>query len=1737
MGSLQNNSVVSASSRSEYSDTAQKERFHSFSWICAGAILQLSLGMSVASIAGAQDAPNRQDAVVETRAAPLRKNLPPRAVQAQKFLAQRGISADLIQRKVSTTFRRELGDTARPLASGATTSTWQAIGPTAVSTSNYGMITGRVSSLALDPSDPTGNHLFVGTTGGGVWLSQNADASNLPYIAFIPLTDTVAALSGAADASISIGALTVQPGSTGVLLAGTGDPNDALDSYYGAGILRSTDGGNSWNLISTTSDVTWGFMGEGFAGFAWSTVNTQVVVAAVSQAYEGTLVSATQSGLSYQGLYYSSDSGATWNLATINDGSTGVQGPLTGFDLPDGNAATAVVWNPVRQLFLAAVRYHGYYQSSDGKTWSRLVTQPGNLTAALCPTNQGSTGSIACPIFRGALAVNPQTGDTFAWTTDAYNQNQGLWQDVCNFTAGSCANQNPTFAKQWNTAPLESNTTEGTATIANGDYNLVLAAIPSQQDTLLLAGANDLWKCSLAEGCVWRNTTNASTCQSAQVGEYQHALAWNPNNPQEVFLGNDSGLWRSTDAIGETGSVCASTDASHFQNLNSGLGSLTEVDSLATSSSTPYTLMTGLGVSGTAGVKGNVQPSGNWPQILSGDGGPVAIDQQNGSNWYVNNGAGVSIHRCNKATSCTAADFGTNPLINNADVSGDGLAMTTAAPFLVDPLDDTQLLIATCRVWRGPANGTGWSTTNAISPLLDGGTGSSSCNGDAQIRSLAAAPLPNGKEVVYVGMYGAANGGGRLPGHVLSATVDPTSSSMPVWTDLSAKPVTNDVNPMNAYGMDISSLYIDPHDVTGKTLYVTVEGTLNPKENIQALYRTTDGGAHWASLISNLPETPASSVVVDPLDANTVYVAMDRGVYYTQRIASCTSGPANCWSYYGTGLPEAPVIALNAAPVTSTVQTLTAATYGRGVWQIPLLTANTQLTSATASPAALNFASQVMGTASAAQTVTLTNTGSTSLDVTLLATSSAEFKETDTCLNLAVVPGASCAVQVTFTPTAIGTRTGQLTVFANVSGGQFTVSLNGTGAALPIINLTPTTVNFGSVEVGTTSLPLQVTASNGSASPVPITSLTVSPPFEISGNSCGTSQLAANTACQMTIEFAPIAAGAASGTLTMTDNGGTQTVQLSGNGAAPPTDGLAPMALTLANTILGQLSAPQVVTLTNSGDLPLTSIALSASGAFQVSSNCGTQLSGPSNCAINVVFAPLAVGYQTGTLSVSDILGTQTISLAGTGLLPPVFSMSPTTLNFPSEAVGATSPPMTVTVNNIGGAPMTNIGFQITGPSSSSFALTATSCGVLLNNGSSCTAQLTFSPLASGGSSATLTVSTATIGVVASTVSLTGAGTSPTALLVTPAQLAFPVVLIGQTSAAQTLRITNSGTNPATALALSVPTPFSLTQNTCPSTLAIGASCSVGVVFMPFASGAATGALSITSASVITASSVALSGTGGLPSTIQATPGAIGFGPVGVSQTSNATTVTITNLGAISTLSNLTILVTAGYQLVNNTCPTTLAPQATCSVGVEFAPTATGAQPGTFTVTSGTAATPATISLTGTGFDFTVTSVGSVSQTVTAGLTANYTLLITPMGGAQATYSYTCGTLPAGAQCTFNPTTLTTVAAAGNLAVTISTRQATARAFEPTLSRLLPVFCALVLLPFMGKRRTWLLALLGAIMAGGILSCAASGGGTGGSTTGSGGGSGATPSGTYSIPVAVSSNGVQHSLTLTLIVD
>ena len=1241
------------------------------------------------------------------------------------------------------------------------------MGPVNVASQNFGTVTGRVTSIAIDPADSSGNTVYLGTTGGGVWKSTNAGGT-AASVTFKPLTDTLPVFSAnagtAAIPSLSIGALSIsQTNGIDVLLAGTGDPNNALDSYYGEGILRSTDGGSTWSLAQQANDGVAGnhtFVGLSVAGFAWSTTTPGLVVAAMSQSAEGVLVNATDANYSVMGLYYSTNGGVSWQMGLVMDGSQVLQRPTPGG--APGNAATAVVWNPVRQMFYAAIRYHGYYSSPDGISWTRLTLQPGaGLTTTACPTNPNGVGSTSCPIFRGTLAVQPNTGDTFALTVDANNLDQGLWQDVCALMGARCATAAITFGKKLTSTQLEVG--NGSTAIAQGDYNLSLAAVQAGTgtglDTLLFAGTVDLYRCSLAAGCALRNTTNAQNgCNApAMVSPAQHAIATLSNagtggTLPMLYVGNDGGLWRSSDGVNQQQTPCSPDDATHFQNLNSGLGSLAEVVSFAQNPTDPATLLAGLGANGTAATGGaNIAPA--WPQIATGEGGPVAIDQVNAQNWYVSTEAGVSIRYCGNGNVCAATNFSGSPTLGYAQVDKD--ASLIDPPFLLDPALTSDVLIGSCRVWRGLADSTSaWPGSNNISSAFDGSNSTSCSTTDAMVRSLAAggpasgaiAAQDAGSTVLYAGMAGTLDGGANFGGHIFANYAAATSGSNTLWTDVAKSTVTNDTadaHVFNPGGFDISSVVTDPHDATGKTVYAAVTGFAGNGVNAPHVYRSINGGASWSNISSNLPNAPANAVLVDPNDANTLYVAMDDGVYETTAVSTCATASVSCWSLYGISLPNAPVVGLQAASGMATGDgrfgELRAATYGRGIWEIPLLTAALPATPGmTFSPVSLIFSAQAISSASAAQSITVTNSGNAPLTVTQVVTSG-DFNQTSNCIGLAIAVGTGCAVQVQFLPTAMGTRSGLLTVYGNVSGGQATAVLTGTGTTAASIVLDPITLSFASTNVGAISIAQNITISNTGGVPATLGTPTVTTGFAIIANTCGAS-LAPSVGCTVSVAFQPIASGTLNGSLSITDSAGAQSASLIGLGVLPATDGLSPSSLVFAAQQLNTASASKQVTLTNAGDSALLLIsAQSTSGNFTVVNSCGNSLIGHSMCSLLVTYVPTSLGPETGVLIVADQYRSQTVNLSGSGVAPPGVSLSPvSSVAFGPTGVGLTAASQTVTLTNNGGLPLSIASIAVTGD----FAVMTGSntCGTSLAVGSQCTLQLAFAPSASAARTGSLTV-------------------------------------------------------------------------------------------------------------------------------------------------------------------------------------------------------------------------------------------------------------------------------------------------------------------------------------------------------------------------------------------------------------
>jgi len=1149
--------------------------------------------------------------------------------------------------------------------------------------------------------------------------------------------------------ALSIGAVSVN-GS--VVLAGTGDPNDALDSYYGEGILRSADGGVTWTLASGSQDGVAGvhsFSGLAIAGFAWSSRTSGLVVAAVSQSAEGVLVNAADATYSVMGLYFSSDAGVTWKMATLKDGSATVQQPT--FGGAPGNLATAVVWNPIRQRFYAAVRFHGYYESSDGATWTRLANQPGaGLSTTACPTNPGLTGSTACPIFRGSLAVDAATGDMYALTVDAANGDQGLWRDVCGLNAGVCSNS-VAFGARLDSSALEEG--RGSTAIAQGDYSLSLAAVASGADTLLFVGTTDLYRCSITAGCALRNTTNAvDGCASpAKVAPAQHAIAAaaaaGTSGAPLVYIGNDGGLWRSLDGVDQQRTTCSSDDATHFANLNGGLGSLAEVVSFADHPTDRGTLLAGLGANGTAATA-NASAGGAWTQVAAGEGGSVAIDQSNPSNWYVETAAGTSFQFCAKGSACGPMDFAGSPTLGYAQVNQDASAIHV--PLLLDPALSTNALFGTCRVWRGLAqNGASWTSSNAISAML-GGPQNTACDGATNpvVRSLAAGgPASNatavqnaGSTVLYAGIAGSLDGGGNYGGHLFATSGGATANSTTAWTDVSRSPVTN-ASAFNPGRFDLSSVTADAHDATGKTVYATVAGFSGNGVSTGHVYRSQDGGASWTNVTANLPNVPANALLVDPNDANTVYVATDAGVFVTQSVAQCPA--SNCWTAFGSGLPNAPAVALEASAAMSTgdgtLGNLRVGTYGRGIWEIPLLTATGQaMASMAVNPSALVFANDPVGTLSAAQTVTVSNNGSATLTVSSV-NATGDFTTTNTCTGSAIAVGSSCQVQVSFLPSTTGPRTGVLTISANVIGGQTTVSLSGSATAGGPVVLLPGSVTYPSTAVGATSAVINVTVSNTGGTAVNLQGESVTGDFAISANTCGVT-LSANVGCTVSVVFQPTSSGSRTGALTVTGSAGTQTVALSGTGMIPATDGLSPMALSFGPQVLNTASSGQKVTLTNTGDTALQLIAAQiVSGDFTVVNGCGNSLIGHASCSMTVVFVPKSVGTEAGLLRISDQYQSQTVTLNGTGIAPAGVSLSPIGgVVFGATGVGLTSAAQTLTLTNNSGAALAIQNTVMIGD----FEVVpgGSTCGGSVAVGSACTIQVEFSPTAAGARTGSLTL-------------------------------------------------------------------------------------------------------------------------------------------------------------------------------------------------------------------------------------------------------------------------------------------------------------------------------------------------------------------------------------------------------------
>jgi uncharacterized membrane protein len=514
----------------------------------------------------------------------------------------------------------------------------------------------------------------------------------------------------------------------------------------------------------------------------------------------------------------------------------------------------------------------------------------------------------------------------------------------------------------------------------------------------------------------------------------------------------------------------------------------------------------------------------------------------------------------------------------------------------------------------------------------------------------------------------------------------------------------------------------------------------------------------------------------------------------------------------------------------------------------------------------------------------------------------------NTCTGQTLAAGASCDVRVTYSPTAPGTASATLKVPSNAASSPDTVGINGASNAAAA-SLSTTSISFGSVAGQSTSTTKKVTITNsGSGVNLNISAVTVSgdDEFSITNDTCLGGSVAPAGTCSISLVFKPITGGAHSATLSITDNAtfgsaSPQTVALSGTGTGQSGVGLTGSH---AITTTPGNSATDVITITNSGNLPLTigTITMGGAGDLNVASagannTCsGSTVAAGATCTVQVSYAPTQPETVSGTMQVPSNAPSSPNTYAITGTADAsVASVSPGSINFGDVPSGQTAPAQTVTVANTGvgiGLKVTSV--KITGDSS--YTIGSNTCtGATVGAGGQCQLSVTFTSGAAGSHDATLSITDDPTFGASSPQQVILSGTTTVPNITVPQVPTFPNTVAGQTSAGQGITVKNSGSAPLKITSVTIGGAnfknFVLNSQNCTGgSIAAGASCNVNVSFMPTTTGLRTGAV-ILKANISGGSyDIAVSGTGLPPADLANVSGQSGCNQIVIDWTPSTAT-------------------------------------------------------------------------------------------------------------------------------------------------------------------------------------------------------------------------------------------------------
>ncbi|MFY9559980.1 MAG: choice-of-anchor D domain-containing protein, partial [Terriglobales bacterium] len=619
--------------------------------------------------------------------------------------------------------------------------------------------------------------------------------------------------------------------------------------------------------------------------------------------------------------------------------------------------------------------------------------------------------------------------------------------------------------------------------------------------------------------------------------------------------------------------------------------------------------------------------------------------------------------------------------------------------------------------------------------------------------------------------------------------------------------------------------------------------------------------------------------------------------------------------------------------------------------------------SLTANPSSVNFGNVIIGNSQTVP-VTVTNTGGVTVTISAAAATGTGFSFTGPNLPATLTPGQSTTFSATFSPSAAGSRSGTLTITSDANNPTLAIPLSGVGVTQGQITPNPASLSFGNVAVGSSkTLTETLTNSGGSSLTISAASATGTG-FSLSGLALPLT-LNAGQSTTFSVQFAPSATGAASGSVSITSDGANPNlnIALSGTGVTPGTLSANPTSLSFGNVQVGS-NASLSETLTNTGGSNVTISQANVTGAgFSVTGLAlPVTLTSSQTVTFSVKFAPAAAGVVSGNLAiVSDAAGSPlNIPLSATGVTPGQITPNPTSLSFGSVQVGS-SKTLTETLTNSGGSSLT---ISAASASGSGFSISGLALPLTLNAGQSTTFTAQFAPTAAGAVSGNVAI-TSNGANPNLNIPLSGTGVAPGTLSANPTSLSFGNVQVGS-SASLSETLTNTGGASVTISQANVTgTGFSITGLTLPTTLTPSQSVTFTATFTPAATGAASGNLAIVSDAVNSPLNIALSGTGTAQGQLSVSPGTLNFGNVVIGVGSPLT-------GSL-TASGASVTVTSGssnsseFALSGIALPKTIAAGQSASFTVTFTPNASGAASASLTFLSNASNSPTVQSLLGAG--------------------------------------------------------------------------------------------------------------------------------------------------------------------------